>query len=441
MGPAIRGIRDVAEKHLCVGCGACAFVQPQQIRMVDDIAQGRRPLVLVNADGREPDTSEALAACPGLALTHGPHAEEEDSQVLHDWWGPVLEVWEGYAADPEVRHAASSGGAATALALHCVEQDGMYGVLHIRARSDVPYLNETVLSQTRGELLAATGSRYAPASPCDRLDLVANAPAPCVFIGKPCDVAAVAKLRRVQPKLDARIGLTVGIFCAGTPSTSGTLEMLRAMGVEQPESVVNLRYRGNGWPGKAEALVREGNVHRTHTLTYEESWGQILQRHRQWRCYVCPDHTGEFADIAVGDPWYRGVPQDEPGRSLVVVRTARGQRVLRQALAAGALCLERVGHDALAASQPNLLETRGETWGRTLTTRMLGVATPRYRRLPMLQIWWRELSRKQKAQSIYGTVKRVFVKSLYRRQPVVDMGSSQSDPQPGGPPPGGGHLH
>jgi coenzyme F420 hydrogenase subunit beta len=434
MGPSIRGIRDVAEKHLCLGCGACAFAQPDAIRMVDDIAQGRRPLVLVRADGREPDTAEALAACPGVALTHPDGIADGADPDLAQGWGGVLEVWEGFATDPEVRLAASSGGAATALALHAIERGGMHGVLHIRARRDVAYLNETVLSRTRAELMDATGSRYAPASPCDRLDLVTGAPGPCVFIGKPCDVAATAKLRRLRPRLDERLGLTIAIFCAGTPSTRGTLEMLEAMGISDPGSVQDVRYRGNGWPGQAEARVRDGGRLRSHTLTYDESWGRILQRHRQWRCYVCPDHTGEFADIAVGDPWYREIPEGEPGRSLVVVRTERGKRVLREAMRAGALTLERVDHSLLPASQPNLLRTRGGTWGRIVTTRLLGVATPRYRNLPMFPIWWRELTAKQRAQSLYGTAKRVFTKKLYRRRPVVALepaqaGRSQSTPE------------
>ena len=47
--------------------------------------------------------------------------------------------------------------------------------------------------------------------------MIQNAPAPCVFIGKPCDVAAVENVRRLRPALDEKVGLTIAIFCAGTP--------------------------------------------------------------------------------------------------------------------------------------------------------------------------------------------------------------------------------
>ena len=229
----------------------CAYVQPEAVEMVDDLDAGRRPVMRPLPGGEQP-TDRALAACPGVGLTHDPDPEGVIDEVRQAW-GPVLEVWEGYATDPEVRLAASSGGAATALALHCIEHEGMHGVLHIRARVDVPYLNETVMSRSRPELLAATGSRYAPASPCDRLDLVRDAPAPSVFIGKPCDVGATAKIRRHDAELDQKLGLTIGIFCAGTPTTRGTLEMLAAMGIDDPDRLTGLRYRGNGWPGMARA--------------------------------------------------------------------------------------------------------------------------------------------------------------------------------------------
>ncbi|MPZ74883.1 MAG: hypothetical protein GEU74_17010, partial [Nitriliruptorales bacterium] len=57
----------------------------------------------------------------------------------------------------------------------------------------------------------------------------------------------------------------------------------------------------------------------------------------------------------VGDPWYREIPEGEPGRSLVLVRTERGRRILHAAIGSGALVLERVGPEIVQASQPNLL--------------------------------------------------------------------------------------
>ena len=413
-------IRDVAERQLCCGCGACAYISPDDIRMVDDVANGRRPLTR-NDDS--PTAREAMAVCPGVRLAHDPARFPADSIAeLIPGWGPILEVWEGHATDEQIRYAGSSGGAASALAMFCIEQGEMHGLLHIDARPDAPILNHTVLSTSREQILRATGSRYAPASPCDGLGMVEAAPGPCVMIGKPCDIAAAQKAGELRPSLGERLGLTIAIFCAGTPSTQGTMEMLRALGVDDPRQVESVRYRGNGWPGNATVTWRDrSGASRESSLTYAQSWGEILQKHRQWRCYICPDHTGEFADISVGDPWYRPIPEGAMGHSLVLVRSERGRDIVRRAMAAGYLTLERVESRIVPASQPNLLSTRGALWGRRVALRLMGAPVPEFRNMPMFRFWLSELSLKQKAQSIYGTIRRVFRKGLRERRPVTPL--------------------
>ena len=429
MGPRIRSIQDVAEKHLCEGCGTCAFVQPDVISMVDVPDQGRRPLVL-HVKGRPADTSAALACCSGIGYGHPRTPPEDALAELQPGWGPVLEVWEGYASDPDIRFAGSSGGVASALALHAVEREGLSGTLHIAARKDVPYLNETVYSSTREQLLAATGSRYAPASPCERLDLIEAAPNPSVLIGKPCDIGGAALARARRPLLDEKLGLTIAIFCAGTPTTRGTLEMIESAGVTDPGAVTGVRYRGNGWPGAAEVRADAGNGETVQSFTYDESWGGILQKHRQWRCHVCADHTGEMADVAVGDPWYRPTGGD-PGRSLVLVRTERGRTMVRRAIEAGALTLERVEPSTLPASQMNLLRTRGSLWGRALVLRAALLPAPRFPGMPTFRFWWRELSVRGKAQSTIGTLRRIRKKRLHQRAVVLSQGPADDGPPPG----------
>ena len=412
----VRSIDDVVRRQMCLGCGACAYVSPDEIRMADVPELGRRP-VLAPSFGADPRSREALRVCPGAELAHPPEVTRGRA-YLHELmagWGPVIALWEGFATDPEIRFRGSSGGAATALALYCLERGGMHGVLHTAPRKDAPYLLETVLSHDRAGLLAGVGSRYAPASPCDGLQRIEEAAGPCVFVGKPCDAAGAARAASLRPALAKRLGVRIALFCAGTPSTNGTLEMLRKMGINDLAAVRSVRYRGHGWPGRATVRFERDGAVQEASLSYGESWGDILQRHRPWRCYVCADHTGEFADIAVGDPWYREIPAADAGQSLVLARTERGRRIIEGAIAAGYLELKPAEAWVLPASQPNLLSTRGAIFARIWVSWLLGAAAPRYRGLPQLRFWLSQLSLKEKAQSIYGTVKRVFTRHLYRR--------------------------
>lgn len=412
--PVINSIDDVVARQLCSGCGACAYMDPDSIEMVDVLDHGRRPVYKSSSHSSEID-KEAIKVCPGVGLEHTfDRNDAKFDRALMQGWGPVLEIWEGHATDEAIRFAGSSGGAASAISLACIEKIKMHGVLHIKARKDAPIFNETVLSTTRDEILSATGSRYAPASPCDSLQLIEDAPAACVFIGKPCDVAAANSAAKLRPKLKEKLGLTIAFFCAGTPTTNATINLLKRMGIEDPSSVKDLRYRGNGWPGKATAKFSVQGRDEIRTLSYEESWGEVLTNDKQWRCHVCADHTGEFADIAVGDPWYGKVQPNEAGRSLIVVRTARGQRMLRNAMEAGYLTLKRVDSSALTDSQPNLLRGRGAVWARALTCRLMRVAAPRYRGFPMFRFWLTKLTFNEKIRSIAGTIKRVTLRKIGR---------------------------
>jgi coenzyme F420 hydrogenase subunit beta len=381
--------------------------------MVDTLQYGRCPRVKNGSLTK--NAPLAMKACPGIGITRLPKAADQiGDQRFFDVWGPVLGVWEGYAADPQIRFEGSSGGVATALSLFAIERLGMYGALHVRSSPEVPYLNQTVLSTTRSELLMGAGSRYAPASPCDGLEQIESAPGSSVFVGKPCDVAAVDKAMQLRPQLQEKIGLTIAFFCAGTPSTLGTLEMLKRMGVDDLSSVISLRYRGRGWPGTATVEFWDNEETIEQQITYEQSWGEILQKYRQWRCYICPDHIGEFADIAVADAWHRPVSDNQPGLSVMIARTVRGKDVLEQAIHDGFIEAEVVSHEILPSCRPGQADYQGKLWARVQTLKAMSVPTPDYRGFVLFRLWTSELSIKEKLRSIFSTIKRFFVKKLHQ---------------------------
>lgn len=406
MRSGLRTIGDVVDSYLCCGCGACAYVAPDDCAMRDVPREGRRPARPESAQAQGAARGagggeRALEACPGVGLAHPQSSAPGCIAELAADWGPVLELWEGHAADPQVRRDASSGGAATALCEHHLERRGGGGVLQTAADPDRPHLNATVFNTSAGDVRASCGSRYSPASPCDGLGMIEEASAPCVFVGKPCDAAGARMAARVRPALDRNLGLVLAVFCAGTPSTSGTLELLEELGAGGPESLTALRYRGRGWPGDVVAETAAGSF----STDYGHAWNDILQRHRPWRCYLCPDHSGEFADIALADPWHRPPDGKDPGRSLIVVRTEAGREALAGAMRDGYIEARPVPASILPLCQPNLLRVRGGVWGRVLACRLLGLPVPRYVNMPLFNAW-KQLSARDKLRSLLGPLKR-----------------------------------
>ena len=163
---------------------------------------------------------------------------------------------------------------------------------------------------------------------------------PLVFIGKPCDVQAAAAAARRQPGHRPEHRTHHFDLLCRHAFDQRHARAHRGAWRSADAKVTSLRYRGEGWPGRdgGDLSHRRMASNARRGISYEEGWGDILQKHRQWRCHLCADHTGEFADLSVGDPWDK--PRDggdQQGSSLIVVRTERGRAFLQQAIAAGAI--------------------------------------------------------------------------------------------------------
>ena len=144
------------------------------------------------------------------------------------------------------------------------------------------------------------------------------------------------------------LGLVLTFFCAGTPSTKGTLDLIKSLNVS-PEKVASVRYRGDGWPGRFRVISAEGGGEKS--LAYMESWSR-LSHDRAFRCQLCPDGLGRVADITCGDAWERFGDGQDMGRSVAVVRTRKGQEILHRAMAAKYVELEPVGATASRRVSP-----------------------------------------------------------------------------------------
>jgi len=410
MARKIRYIADIVDWGLCVGCGACyAYCPYGAVHLADIESVGIRPqfdpLICTKC-------SECLAICPGYQidtyiLIGRPSAPLQENRDI----GSFLEIWEGHSTDKRLRTAASSGGMLSALASYCIERGGMRAVVHSGMNPERPWANQTVISRSREDMLQRVGSRYAPASPCEGLRNMPDRDVPAVFIGKPCDAAAAAKLCMQHPELNKQIGLIMAFFCAGTPSTQGTLDLLASLRIA-PDQVERLHYRGEGWPGEFKVLRR--GYASPKAIPYMQAWSH-LTKYVPYRCQLCPDGLGHVADITCGDAWESFVPgTDDNGRSIVIVRTQRGRKVLQRAQRDNYITLIPLTPEKLLEAQKNLIVRRRELLGRLLAMRCFAIPVPQYQGFSLVYCWLK-IPVSRKLRSIFGTFYRILGRSLWRK--------------------------
>jgi coenzyme F420 hydrogenase subunit beta len=206
--------------------------------------------------------------------------------------------------------------------------------------------------------------------------------------------------------------LVLTFFCAGTPSTRGTLNLLDELDVK-PDRVKTLHYRGEGWPGKFR--VTTDQQAESKTLSYKESWGK-LTAYRPLRCNLCPDGLGRVADISCGDAWDKYEEDGDPGRSLILVRTEKGRAILEGAWRAGYVTLKRVGPENVLRAQTNLLGRRRALFGRLMAFRMLGVPIPAYQGFSLFRSW-RHIGPTEQLRTVLGTLRRIVQRGWLKPRP------------------------
>lgn len=392
----------VLDGQLCTGCGLCAGIAPHAVRLVDAAGFNR------------PDQHAALtpqaettiaASCPGAVVASWPSAPH-----THPYWGPYHRLATGAATDPATRHGGSSGGVITAIAAHALRSGLVDRVVQVAPGPDDPAGNTIVCSTTEGDLIARAGSRYVSSSPLEGIGRILSEGGAIAFIGKPCDISALRRLARVDPRVDAHVRLMLSFFCAGVPSRRAVTRVLDALGVARRD-LATFRYRGNGWPGKATAVTHDG---RTSQMTYEESWGGYLSKDVQFRCKICPDAVGGVADIACADAWYGGESgyptfEELDGRSLIMTRSGVGESVLQAAIAAGAVTAESLAVGEVDLMQPAQARRKRLVAGRLLALKVMLRPTPAMAGLKVGEAA-RRAGPGEQIKNLLGSVRRAIIR-------------------------------
>lgn len=316
-------IQNIVDSGMCLGCGLCEAVGSAKMQISD------KGFYSPTSISTNTNNKIIQRLCPGIRI-------ENSNKGNTDVWGHIEMVANAWAKDSLIRQSSSSGGVTSALAIYLLETKKVDAVLHVGCTEGDYLHNKLFVSRTRQDVLKRNASRYAPAAVFNEIFkiLESNKDERFVFIGKPCDIAAIRNLQKEYPQIKERILYCLAIFCAGMPSYNATEKAISTF--NHKGTPISLRYRGDGWPGYFTVAYSDGS---TFKMTYNDSWGKILGRDLGFRCKICADGIGLLADIASGDAWHTkdGYPDftESDGRNFCFVRTHKGKQIFEDAIKQG----------------------------------------------------------------------------------------------------------
>lgn len=344
------GVADVVRSGLCVGCGACAFMEPSLSMVLDGRGQ-LTPSALPSADS-DP-------VCP-----FSDHAPSEDSiartrglDVLphHKKIGYHHSNWVGHVIEGSFREQASSGGLTTWLVAELFKKTEAKAVLHAHYRQQDPdRIFEFGISYDIESVLENAKTRYYPICFDDVLREIKEKNIPFIFVGIPCHIKALNNIASADQEIERLIVARIGLFCGHMKTVNFARSLAAQVGIS-PNSIkyIDFRHKLSDRPANKYGVKIENNegdiVIKSMEKIVGQDWGYGY--FRLDACNYCDDVVAETADIAFGDAWLPAYVTDSAGTSVVVCRQPRLTALLEAGVREGRIALERIDADTVAESQ------------------------------------------------------------------------------------------
>jgi coenzyme F420 hydrogenase subunit beta len=322
--------KRVIQRGLCTACGTCVGGCPTGAIQFDfDLEE---PAL----KGSCSSCGICDAICPGEDI---PLAQLEKA-FLGETRSPANELlgvsrgfFKGFAKDREIRRSSASGGLTTALLLYVLDQKKIDGAIVTAMSPEKPWRTKPVLARTRQEVIEAARSKYTlcpnniALREIGRMDRVA-------VVGLPCHIHGIRKLQSLKALsgLADRIVLTLGLLCGSNRRHEATEHLIQEYTDVNLEEVEHFEYRGGLNAQEIKIFSRD----KKETTVPTTEWRVISQSMTKDRCRMCCDYSAELADLSLGDicdP--RSSTKRIPNWNSLIVRTEKGQRLIKEAREAG----------------------------------------------------------------------------------------------------------
>jgi len=348
----MKTISSVRDNGLCTQCGICVAICPcNAIRMVKSDSLGIY-LPLINKE-RCKCCGLCVRYCPGhLVDFRELNLEFFDRQPLDRSLGNYLKCWIAHSNDCNIRYNSASGGIVSQLLIFALDKKIIDGALVVGMKEDNPLEPTPFIARSKKEILSASKSKYCPVPANVALKQILAEDGRFAVVGLPCHIHGIRKAELLNPELRKKIVLHICLMCSHMVNFLGTEFIIKKIHVPK-EQVSQLSYRGKGWPGAMTIKLKNKSSFNIPLVGSWNSYWPIFSSFffTPTRCTMCPDQTGELADISLGDAWLPELRSDKIGESIIITRTKAAESMLSAMASSRVISLMQVSPEKVKQSQ------------------------------------------------------------------------------------------
>ena len=308
----------ICDKKECTGCGLCAARCP---KLCIDMKPGLLGHLFPKIDQAKCiDCKLCQKSCPSL---------QEISA------GYPKKAYAAWSKDEEDYVSSTSGGAASVLSQYIVSQGGVVYGCTVLPNIQISHIRVDKLE----DLHLLKGSKYVQSQIKDVIPQLRNdvkAGIPVLFVGTPCQVAAIKQLYKSVPD-NLYI---VDIICHGTPSNQFLKDYIQKDLKIDASKVTDVKFR---LPDAFSLCVYDNDkllykssnlwTHRYEDLYYNTFIDGFTYRNSCFHCHYAKPQR--ISDITIGDFWGLGnevsdkeIPEHKNGISCVLPITDKGMALI-----------------------------------------------------------------------------------------------------------------
>ncbi len=310
-------VEEVLLPERCSGCGMCVGLCPY-------IKNLREKTVVIHPCGLT--SGNCYRVCPQTPTDYLDLDQKVFGQARQDnVFGVYRSIHYARATDPKFQKRGQYGGTVSALTAFALEAGTIDGAVMTSGRPEE--FTRGMVVHNREEVLANAGSKYSAAPSLQAFHQAARTHQKLGVVGRGCQVTAMRKLQSVDepPGLPPSVSLNgdkaalvIGLFCFWSLDPKFHDLVLEKAAGRTPERV-DIPKTGMVLYAGGEAIP----------VSMEEIRPLIKPV-----CLTCPDPTSELADLSVGSTEHL----DE--YNTLIVRSARGEELVKKAAAAGVIELK-----------------------------------------------------------------------------------------------------